>query len=126
MPYVALLAATIAVVVAVIVYVRLSDQQDRFFANAVRVRSQNCKLFEADHLRDVVQLRQTYAYLEQLHKDEFDDPINRFVVARLSETEATAHHDSAPDYCDNQQPNGKPYGLPEPDPVVPDRPQFLR
>jgi hypothetical protein len=96
------------------------EQQRDFNEEALRARSANCLQFERDHLRDVDQLRQTYAYLEQLRPGEFEQPINRFIVARLSETETAARTDTAPDYCDEPG-----LGRPEPDPVVPERPAYL-
>ncbi len=82
---------------------------------------QTCSLFERAHLSDVQRLRRLYQYLGQLRPDERDDAINRFVLATLPETEREARIDTAPEYCDRRN-----VGLPEPDPVVPRRPKFLR
>lgn len=123
----AMLMATVAIVVAVVVFVRLDNtidsakaQQEAFNVESLRARSANCLQFERDHLRDVKQLRDTYAYIRQLEPSELGDPINRFVIGRLPETEAKARTDTAPGYCDNPG-----LGLPEPDPVVPCRPRVI-
>jgi hypothetical protein len=92
-------------------------QQERFNRNALEVRSANCLRDEREHLRDVEMLRDTYAYLKQLRPDELGDGINRFIIGRLSETEARAKQDVAPPHCDDPG-----FGLPEPDPVLPKRP----
>jgi hypothetical protein len=81
---------------------------------------QNCHIWETIHARDVVQLADTYQYLAQLKPHQEDDPINVFIRIRLPETEAKAK-DIAPDFCD------KPgLGLPEPDPVIPEKPESIR
>lgn len=81
---------------------------------------QSCTLFERDHLTDVQRLRNTYRYLAQLRPSEVDQPLNRFVIRALPETEREARQDTAPRYCDEPG-----LGLPEPDPVIPQRPQNL-
>jgi hypothetical protein len=106
----------IFVYVTVVAAVGFDSQRD-FNAEALRARDANCLQFERDHLADVTQLRQTYFYLAQLRDDELGDAINRFVIARLPETERLARTDTSPDYCD-----APGLGLPEPDPVLPKRP----
>lgn len=89
-------------------------------------RDQFCLSAENEHLRDVKQLRQTYAYLAQLRPGERDDSINRFVIERLPETERKARQDTAPEHCDHGSLFHGDLGRPEPDPVVPKRPASLR
>lgn len=86
---------------------------------------QACELFETDHLQDVQQLGQTYKYLVSLTPQERDQPLNRFIIINLPQTEQEALIDRAPEYCDGMAPNGDDIGLPEPDPKVPDRPAAL-
>jgi hypothetical protein len=83
-------------------------------------RDQNCHLFEGDHLRDVEDLRSTYKYLNQLTAVERRTAINQAILRSLPMAEGEARVDRAPDYCD-----APGVGLPEPDPVVPDRPLGL-
>jgi hypothetical protein len=96
------------------------DLIDRIEREGVERRQQSCQLFESDHLADVQALRRTYHYLGGLSARERRTGINRALLVNLPRTEQEARTDSAPDFCD------KPgVGLPEPDPVVPERPRGL-
>ena len=86
---------------------------------------QACELFETDHLQDVQSLGATYKYLAQLTPEERNQALNRFILLQLPQTEQQALVDRAPEYCDETTPTGDDVGLPEPDPVVPDRPAKL-
>jgi hypothetical protein len=79
---------------------------------------QACLLFEKSHLRDVKQLRQTYKFLEETRGREVE--LRPFILAGLPAQEVEASNDDAPPFCDEPG-----VGLPEPDPVVPQRPEDL-
>lgn len=83
---------------------------------------QNCETAERVHLRDVQDLRGSYALLEsaELNPPEKNAIIYKLVIKGLPNTIASGETDVAPDYCDE-----KGYGLKEPDPVVPKRLSFL-
>lgn len=102
----------------------IAESNRQTAANAereARIRvNQTCALFEADHLRDVDQLGETYRYLLALRAGERKTTFNRFIIAGLPDLEAEARVDKAPDYCDEPK-----VGLPEPDPVIPRRPEGL-
>jgi hypothetical protein len=83
-------------------------------------RDQTCLLFEGQHLTEVKQLERTYEYLSGLSQAQLSEPLNRAVMLGLSAQEEEAK-DRAPAYCDV-----KGVGLPEPDPVIPKRPEGLR
>ncbi len=110
----AMVLAASAVLVAVVLFVKLEDE------GAGR-RSQSCELFEAGHLADVKGLRRTYGYLAGLSTEQRAEPLNRLLLRVLPETEREARIDRAPAYCDEPR-----IGLPEPDPVLPERPAALR
>jgi hypothetical protein len=79
-------------------------------------RDQSCRLFEADHLADVEQLKRTYSYLD---RQTVPSELTREIVRRLPELEREARIDGAPAYCDEPG-----VGLKEPDPVLPPRRDF--
>lgn len=81
---------------------------------------QNCKLFELDHLQDVRDLRDTYKFLSNKEAATENPGLTRFIILNLPRTEKEAKIDSAPEYCDDPG-----LGLPEPDPVIPNRPDNL-
>lgn len=81
---------------------------------------QTCTVFEQQHKDDVDQLIATYRYLASLSGEELAQPLNRFVLGSLPGVIREAQTDDAPPYCDEPG-----VGLPEPDPVVPERPRAL-
>jgi hypothetical protein len=87
----------------------------------VQRRDQLCQLFETDHLADVKRLKRTYQYLEAVSRRKRRGALNAEITRGLPDLEREAAADSAPDFCDAPD-----VGLPEPDPVVPERPQSLR
>jgi hypothetical protein len=95
------------------------EQEARQEDTAARV-DQSCTLAEQKQKDDVRQLRDTYGYLAR-HRHSLDRGLAKEVIRALPETERRAQQDDAPPYCD--EPN---VGLPEPDPVIPSRPTFLR
>jgi len=83
-------------------------------------RDQICFQDERAHLREVNQLKRTYAYLVGLTPKQREQPLAKAIIRFLPQTEEDANTDEAPPFCD------KPgVGLPEPDPVVPKRPAVL-
>jgi hypothetical protein len=88
-----------------------------------------CYQSELTHKRDVQGLVSTYDYVKDLTEDDLRQSLNRAVVLQLPKTEDTAKDDVAPEICDETYKagflglsNGSEYGLPEPDPVIPERP----
>jgi len=79
-------------------------------------RNQNCLIFEGDHLEDINQLKRTYEFLDN---PKANRGLVEAVLPGLPALESKARRDGAPDYCDD--PN---VGLPEPDPVAPERRDF--
>ena len=94
--------------------------------NAEGQRDQACLLFERDHAADVDTLVRTYDYLEDpgTYGDEVGSPVYRVVLAQLPRTEREAKVDTAPEFCDNDSITHGPMGNPEPDPVIPERPNL--
>lgn len=92
-----------------------------FNAEQAERRDQSCAITEGQQRDEVVQLRRTYDYLLSLSPAERRDPLNRAILAQLTQTEARAKQDNAPEFCDDDG-----VGLPEPDMPVPDRPLALR
>jgi hypothetical protein len=101
----------------------------------VERRNQICLSDEREHLNEVQQLKNTYLYLVNLPDSEVSSTFNRFIISQVPKTEDEAKIDTAPDFCDKpgakaekdwRETDGKkgapPVGLPEPDPVVPERP----
>jgi hypothetical protein len=115
---------------------QLEDQNARLISivrelkrEAAQREDGQCRIFEADQLAEVEELRDTYAYLaeaQRLGPAARDAQLYRFALARLPETEAKAAEDQAPAYCDDLDDRGREIGLPEPDPVVPTRPPALK
>lgn len=108
----------------------IATQNTKILADAKHERDirsdQACELFETDHLQDVQQLGQTYKYLASLTAEERQQSLNKFILINLPNTEQQALVDRAPEYCDGTfEGTGADIGLPEPDPVVPDRPAKL-
>ena len=106
---------------------------------------QNCELFERLHLRDVQDYADssrgfalTLDFIQGLTPEQRREPLNALIIAQLPETrkdflkeEREAHIDIAPNYCDlpgavKEAMGAKPVGLPEPDPVVPERPKVVQ
>lgn len=83
---------------------------------------QNCEAAERAHLASVQELRGTYQYLIQVEKSptEKDTILYKLIIQGLPRTISEGEIDIAPDYCDDPG-----YGLKEPDPVIPKRPDFL-
>jgi hypothetical protein len=83
---------------------------------------QNCEFAERTHLREVQTLEGTYEYLEQAENnpDEKNTILYKLIVKTLPRTIASGETDVAPGYCDESG-----YGLKEPDPTIPRRPDFL-
>ena len=83
---------------------------------------QNCEFAERTHLRDVQALRGTYKYLEAAEADptQKDTILYKLVISGAPRTISEGETDIAPAYCDEQG-----YGLKEPDPTIPKRPDFL-
>jgi hypothetical protein len=89
----------------------------------VERRDQICLSAEREHLSKVLQLSRTYEYIKLLDPSEYTTSLNQAVLRQLPQTEEAAKTDVAPAFCDETLPGGKPVGLPEPDPVVPERPK---
>lgn len=100
---------------------RIEDEQSARAADSRERIDQGCKISEGKQLKDVTSLKATYKYLLALPPKQRRKGINGAIFAQLSSIEHEAEIDDAPAYCD--QPN---VGLPEPDPVVPERPAELR
>ena len=99
------------------------NKQDRVIErNQREALDQFCRLAEQDHKTDVDRLTEIYTYLDALPRSQYDAPINQFVInSTLTTRETEAYNDKAPPLCDRPG-----LGLPEPDPVIPDRPADLR
>ena len=87
-------------------------------------RGQICLSFETTHLNEVQRLTDTYRFLRNLPESERDTTLTKAIVQNLPQLERDAKSDQdsdgifVPGYCDD-----KGVGLPEPDPVVPERPK---
>lgn len=106
---------------------RTQINQARIQAEGIERRHQICLGDEREHALNVERLDNTYRYLMELSDAELEaagradgDLLNRFVLANLPQTEEQAANDSAPAFCDEAN-----IGLPEPDPVVPQRPERI-
>jgi hypothetical protein len=85
-------------------------------------RDQSCAISERKQATDIKKLRQTYAYLHRKRREgRLGEDLPREVIRALPRSEAEAHEDDAPPFCDE-----KGIGLPEPDPVIPSRPREFR
>jgi len=98
-----------------------SDLLKQFRKQTLIRRDQSCREFEQDHLDEVEELRERYAYLRRVEEDERENTVTRIVLRGLPVIEARARRDTAPAYCD-----GPNIGLPEPDPRIPCRPPGLQ
>jgi hypothetical protein len=90
-------------------------------------RNQTCKWFEGDHLEDVKDLKRTYARMPEAlafytaaAPNSLRPFLKSIIAADLARLEKEAMVDAAPEYCDESG-----IGLPEPDPVIPERPKDL-
>lgn len=110
----ALVLAAVACALTAYLFARLDGE------SAIRT-DQVCRLFETDHLADVTRLRNTYAYLDALPAKERGAPLNRALLRQLPQLEDEAGTDQAPEFCDEPG-----VGLPEPDPVLPKKPESLK
>lgn len=88
-------------------------------------RDQSCSIFERKQREDVNQLRQTYQYILSLSPSQLKEPLNTAILTFLPETEKAAKIDDAPAFCDEVTEDGKDIGEPEPDPLVPERPDGI-
>jgi hypothetical protein len=107
------------------------ERQDRIDrASAMETadrRNQICLSAEKEHLDEVTSLRRIYKFIGELSVDDIREPINKFIILNLANTEKEARSDDAPPFCDlpgqvAEKRGAKVVGLPEPDPEVPDRP----
>lgn len=114
--WVALCLVALATAWGVWTYVTITNEGDER-------ADQFCTQVERDHLATVKRLKQTYEFLDSVTPGKkINDPLARFVAQRsLPALEEEARTDPAPPVCDE-----KGFGLPEPDPVIPDRPFDLR
>jgi hypothetical protein len=108
---------------------RVEANQKRIDAEGIERRDQICLSAEREHLNSVNQLKRTYEYLNSLPDEAFvpsaANAINLAVLRQLPTTEDEANTDVAPEFCDVTLKGGKPVGLPEPDPIVPSRPERI-
>ncbi len=81
-------------------------------------RDQTCALLEATHKRNVDNLNSTYDYISELKEREVHDTLTIFVLRNLPQAETSTRIDDAPQFCDEPG-----IGLPEPDPVINERPE---
>ena len=87
-------------------------------------RGQICLSFETTHLNEVQQLSDTYRFLRELPEADKHTSLTKAIVQNLPMLEKNAKSDQdssgifVPTYCD--APN---VGLPEPDPIPPQRPK---
>lgn len=93
-------------------------------------RNQNCEILERQHAETVRSLKLTYDYLAGLTPAQRQEPLNKLLITQLPQTEKQARIDQAPAYCDEpgaaaEAKGADPVGLPEPDPVIPKRPEVL-
>jgi hypothetical protein len=99
-----------------------------------RAVSDFCLVQEERQLDLVINLRRTYQYLDNLTPAQRIDPntINPVIIQGLPEQEEGVKKDLAPEVCDDTYNDffglgeDKDYGNPEPDPVIPERPESLK
>lgn len=122
-----LLLAAGACLLTVVLFAKIdTEQKARAAANQAR-RSDNCRVFEGQHLQEVRQLRDTYRFLKGKPRPYQKGSIEDFAFKQLPRAEAESKSDSdllgaeVPKYCDEPG-----VGRPEPDPDVPKRPKALR
>lgn len=83
-------------------------------------KDQTCTVFERLHESAVRQLTGTYDYLTGLRPKDYQQPLNRAVLANLPATERAALITREPPYC-----NEEGVGLDEPGPKLPERPNAI-
>lgn len=88
-------------------------------------RDQVCGVFESSHLADVQALERTYDYLITVPEVKYSTPLNVAIVRGLKTQETKAHTDQAPEFCDTDSLFHGEFGLEEPDPEIPARPENL-
>lgn len=122
----AAILAALNMLVSVYLFTEVRDKAAAGERETVARRSDNCAVFEGQHLQEVKGLRDTYEYLTAVPRRRWDST-RRFVYeTTLPRLEAEARDDEdldgaqVPHYCDMPG-----LGRPEPDPVVPDRPLEL-
>lgn len=106
---------------------QIKANQVKIDEEGVERRDQICLSAEREHLRDVNQLKATYKYLLSLTPEDARSSLNRTITLQLPQTEERANTDVAPSFCDEpgalaEKKGARPVGLPEPDPVIPERP----
>lgn len=94
-----------------------------------------CTVQEQRNLENVTNLRRTYNYLENQTDEQLQNDLNAAILRFLPRTEDVAKTDVAPPLCDETYKSGvlslvglgetKDYGLPEPDPELPERPDNI-
>lgn len=92
-------------------------------AREAKIRvNESCIQSETRYNNAVQQLDNTYKYLLSLTPQERQSStLNKFIVKNLPKTEQDARDAAPPRFCD--QPG---IGLPEPNPIFPDRPKSIR
>jgi hypothetical protein len=122
--------ATLALLVVCVAggFSAITEQARNVEREGVERRDQICLSAERDHLASVEGLRRTYLYLTLLTERQRREPFNRFLMMILPESEKEAAFDVAPRFCDEpgveaEKHGAAPVGLPEPDPVIPCRPE---
>jgi hypothetical protein len=83
-------------------------------------RHQICLSAEREHLGNVTRLLRTYDYLQELDPQRPLSLLNKAILRQLPDVELEARTDQAPEFCDEPD-----LGLPEPDPLVPPRPDSI-
>jgi hypothetical protein len=99
----------------------------------VERRDQSCRGDEAEHVQEVTRLTRTYEYVDSLPTKSFNDldTINKAIIRQIPDIEADAKTDPAPEFCDKTVINPETgerenVGLPEPDPIIPERPESVQ
>lgn len=114
----------------------IANTQARIRAEGALRRSANCRVFENDHRDEVDQLIQSYSFYEDPPQGLEALLLDPRALAELAELERDAHSDLdkhgayVPRYCDvpgakAEKAGAAPIGLPEPDPVIPKRPEGI-
>jgi hypothetical protein len=93
---------------------------ERFLVTAAERRDQSCLADEREHKDNVESLERTYLALDSpTTREQLGPGLVRLIVQMLPRTERDARTDQAPLYCDEPG-----VGLPEPDPMPPERRDF--
>lgn len=82
--------------------------------------NESCIQSETRYDNAVERLASTYRYLVALPADERQTTLNQFIIKSIPQTEQDAKDSKAPTFCD--KPNT---GLPEPNPIFPERPPIV-